>query len=270
MCSYTALSSLSRRGQCSIRASRPWALMTSVPRRPAIRMIAASLVLLSMALLPAAQAQQLPRRQASARLAAAPGEARWWMPASRAGSVGGGSLLTFAGTHFDPSAPYLARFTGVDQEDESSARSSLQAEAAPVLANSLTQLVVAVPSWPAHETIVTVSLLEAGSILTPAPGNDTTFEYLASVTAMQGSTTPVWYPPSHYADSSYSPSTTASCSPGGPVRCSAPVSGGAHVTVYGSGFQQRRCPEDDFCSDVQYTLLFYSRNDALAKRGEIA
>lgn len=243
--------------------------MTSAPRRPAIRMIAASLALLSMALLPAAQAQQLPRRQASARRAAAAGEERWWMPASRAGSVGGGSLLTFSGTHFDLSAPYVARFTGVDQEDESSASSSLQAESVPVLANSLTQLVVAVPSWPAHETKVTVNLLEAGSIMTPALGNDTTFEYLAAVTSMQGSTTPIWYPPSQYADSSYSPSTTASCSSGGPVRCSAPVSGGAHVTVYGSGFQRRRCPEDDFCSNVLYALLFYSRNDALAKRGEI-
>ena len=256
----------------SIRASRPWRRVTSAPRWTAIRMIAASLVLLSMALWPAAQArQQLPRRPASARRAAQ-GEALWWMPAARLGSVGGGSLLTFAGTHFDLSAPYVARFTGVDDGDEgeSSYRSSVEAEAAPVLALSRTQLVVAVPAWPGHETEVTVSLLEAGSVLASAPGNDTSFEYLAEVTSMQGSTAPVWHPPSQTAGSSYSPAAATSCSPGGPARCSAPVSGGAHVTVSGSGFQQRRCPENDFCSDVQYALLFYSATDAVAKRGRNA
>ncbi len=255
----------------SIRASRPWTRVTSAPRWTAIRMIAASLALMSMALWPAAQAhQELPRRPASARRAAAPGEALWWMPAAGGGSVVGGALLTFAGTQFDLSAPYVARFTGVDEGDESSYRSSVEAQAAPVLALSRTQLVVAVPAWPGHETTVTVSLLEAGSILQPAPGNDTSFEYLAEVTSMQGSTVPVWHPPSQTAGSSYSPAAATSCSPGGPARCSAPVSGGARVTVSGSGFQKRRCPEDDFCSDVQYALLVYSAADAVAKRGRNA
>lgn len=234
--------------------------------RAPIRMLASVLWVLAVVLvqLPHTHARQAQTPESAASLRAVSGG--WWMPAARQGSVRGGSLLTLAATRFDLSTPYVAKFTGVN--DEAAFDFAVEVQAAPTLPTSLTKLVIVVPSWPAHETNVTVSLLEAGlTSLAPARGNTTSFEYLSDMTSIEGATVPLWRPPSDYAHSSYISKTAGTCSPIGPVRCSVPVSGVALLTVSGAGFQQRICPEDEFCIDVQYTLQISNRTES-TQRGE--
>jgi len=226
-------------------------------------MLASVLSVLAAVLLPLPAAgahAQLHHPEAAALLRTATGGAGvWWMPAARQGSVRGGSLLTFAGTRFDLSTPYVARFAGVDQE--AGADPSLEVAAAPTLASSPTQLVIAVPAWPGHESNVSVRLLSGVQNFAPASGNTTTFEYLSELSSMEGATVSRWHPPSAYSHSFYSDLVVGQCTPAGAVLCSSPVSGGALLTVHGAGFQQRECPENDFCIDVRYTLRLSSTAD---------
>ena len=229
------------------------------PRRAPIRMLAVFLLAL---MLPMALAQ--PAVGSRALLSASGTGPSWWMPASRRDSIRGGSLLTFAGSHFDLGETYVARFAGVNHEAVSD--SSVVVEAAAAHPTSSSQLVVVVPPWPTHEANVTVSLLETGSMLAVARGNTTIFQYLAGWSSVRGSSAPLRHPPSDYARSSLHTSSEGICSPLGSLRCSVPVSGGALLTVSGIGFQQRHCPENDFCIDVLYVLRLTSTEDGPIQR----
>jgi len=243
-------------------------LTPSLDWRAPIRMLTTLLSVLSVMLVPTAGAgAHLHSSRAAASLRTVTGASGvWWIPATRKGSVRGGSLLTFAGSRFDLSTPYVARFTGVDQEAADDP--TLEVEAAPTLATSFTQLVIAVPAWPGHESNVTVSLHSEGiANFVPASGNSTMFEYISQLSSIEGSTVQRWHPPSAYTHSFYSHATVGLCKPVGAVLCSSPVSGGAVVTVHGAGFQQRECPENQFCIDVRYTLRLSSTADA-TKIGE--
>jgi hypothetical protein len=229
-------------------------------RRASIRMLAAILLALAV---PVAMAQPAGGGPEWTVRSTSEAESSWWMPASRNSPVRGGSLLTFAGTSFDLSAKYVARFAGIDHEAERDPSVVVESDA--TLPVSTTKLVVVVPAWTAHEVDVTVSLSKAGDLLPVAPGNTTNFEYLAGWSSMIGSTAPLWDPPSDYAFSSFRPSSEGICSPIGSVLCSVPVTGGALFTISGVGFQQRYCPEDDgvrdFCVDVLYSVRFTSTED---------
>ena len=243
-------------------APHSWTILKNPPWQPAIRMLALVIVVLTITFLPSAEAspQPLQQQSASSLRAITVNSRQWWASSARQGSVRGGSVLTFAGTRFDLSTSYVVRFTGTDDEAETDP--SISVESPSFFAMSFTQLVITVPSWPAHETNVTMSLLDGSSLLEPAPGNSTIFEYLAEATVMQSSTAPLWFPPSDYAASYFSHALSGTCSTLGSVHCSSPTSGGSFITVSGAGFQQRRCPENEFCVDVQYNLKFHSTVDA--------
>ena len=183
---------------CSLQASASARVATVRHRRAPIRMLASVLWMLAVVLLqlPHTHGRQAQTSESAASLRSVP--EGWWMPSAPQGSVRGGSLLTLAATRFDLSTPYVAKFTGVN--DEAAAHFSVEVEAAPTLPTSLTKLVVVVPSWPAHETNVTVSLLEAGlTSLAPARGNTTSFEFLSDITSIEGATVPIWRPPSDFS-----------------------------------------------------------------------
>ena len=245
-----------------------WGSQSCDTWRTSIRMLAAVISVLILVLLPGTLAHtpgtevisSIMSRSETYNASSFPapssqeGDGFWWMPTDQRGFVLGQSLLTVAGTQFNLSFPYVARFSGINEEAEGDPL--IEVESAPQNARSPSKLVLSVPPWPAHETNVTVSLyMQIDSRLHPMalrPGSQAIFEYVAGWESMTGASVPLWYPPSEYAQSYFKDAEVGVCSPVGTVGCSALVSGGSFVTITGAGFQQRHCPEFDFCADVWY------------------
>jgi hypothetical protein len=186
----------------------------------------------------------------------------WWLPSGQQGSVLGGSSLTVSGLLFDTTKTLAVSFSGHNREivpdPLNDPPTTVTAYAVP---RTTSEMVVVVPGYPLHEGEVTVSVadLEGASLaLALAPGRSQMFQYLAEWGILKGHYPAIWHPPSELSGSFWGEEQSGDCFPQGDLHCSAPMSGGANVTLRGVGFQRRICPADDFCRDVTYVLEFRS------------